>query len=221
MIKFLVIDDSKSLRNLYEVLLKNRYKNVSVDEAANGEEALSHILNSDYSLIITDVNMPVMDGIEFYEKLKVLRPLLAGKVCFTSASSIEDQSCMIREGCSFLPKPFVIKDFYNLVEGMLDSEEREFHFSGGELKKRTKRFKVKESCVLDLHISYYDMSANVKAEVVDYSKYGLGLKYSGQEFLSGTQVDISVKSLNIFDKRGEVVWSRHLNGDIQSGIHWI
>ena len=65
--KILVIDDEKVITNLLQDFLSQ--KNYQVYSASSGEEAIEIIESMDVSIIITDVKMPGMDGIEFYQEL--------------------------------------------------------------------------------------------------------------------------------------------------------
>lgn len=59
----LTIDDSKTMRDMVAFTLKNA--GFEVTEADNGQSGLERINGSSFDVIITDINMPVMDGITF------------------------------------------------------------------------------------------------------------------------------------------------------------
>ncbi len=64
----LIIDDEKSIRKtLNEILSFEGYK---IDEAADGEEGLKRFKEKNYDLVLCDIKMPKLDGIEFLEKAK-------------------------------------------------------------------------------------------------------------------------------------------------------
>ena len=66
MAKILVIDDEKAIRGtLKEILEFEKYK---VDEAADGEEGLKMIQSNNYDVVLCDIKMPKMDGMEVLEK---------------------------------------------------------------------------------------------------------------------------------------------------------
>jgi CheY-like chemotaxis protein len=65
MSKILLVEDDNSLRNAYDMIL--RTKNYFVETASNGQEALDKLQHYDPSLILLDLLMPVMDGLEFLE----------------------------------------------------------------------------------------------------------------------------------------------------------
>lgn len=68
MTSILAVDDSSSMRQMVSFTLKGA--GYQVTEAADGEEALSKAKAQQFDLIITDVNMPVMDGITFIRHLR-------------------------------------------------------------------------------------------------------------------------------------------------------
>ncbi len=64
----LIVDDSPMMRKAYREELKPM--DLRVSEASNGQEGLDLVLNNQFDLIVTDVDMPVMNGVEFCEELK-------------------------------------------------------------------------------------------------------------------------------------------------------
>ena len=64
----LVVDDSASLRQVVSIALKGG--GYDVIEACDGKDALSKLSGRKVNLIISDVNMPVMDGIAFVKEVK-------------------------------------------------------------------------------------------------------------------------------------------------------
>lgn len=68
MAKILAVDDSSSMRQMVTFTLKSAGHQVT--EAADGQEALNKAKSQQFDLIITDVNMPIMDGITFIKNLR-------------------------------------------------------------------------------------------------------------------------------------------------------
>ena len=64
----LVVDDSAIVRNIHSFMLKS--EGFEVTEASNGYEAMEKLLESKFDLVVTDINMPKMNGIEFLEVIK-------------------------------------------------------------------------------------------------------------------------------------------------------
>src|SRR6056297_434409 len=68
----LVTDDEKSIRNSLREILE--FENYSVIEAEGGESALSQVQSNKVDLMILDIKMKGMDGIEVLEKVKQIQP---------------------------------------------------------------------------------------------------------------------------------------------------
>ncbi len=67
-IKTLVVDDSRMVRDLHSFMLQSGGH--EVEGAENGSEALERILTEKYDLIVTDINMPKMDGYELARSVR-------------------------------------------------------------------------------------------------------------------------------------------------------
>jgi two-component system nitrogen regulation response regulator NtrX len=68
----LIIDDEKAIRKTLSEILS--YEGYKIDEAGDGEEALKKVKEKEYDVILCDIKMPKMDGIEFLEKAKEVSP---------------------------------------------------------------------------------------------------------------------------------------------------
>jgi len=66
--KILAVDDSSSMRQMVSFTLKGA--GYDVVEAVDGQDALTKAKSQQFDLIVTDVNMPVMDGITFIRNLR-------------------------------------------------------------------------------------------------------------------------------------------------------
>ena len=70
MSKLLIIDDDRPIRNALREILE--YEKFKVDDAENGEEGLKKFAQNKYDLVLCDIKMPKMDGIELLQKVMVL-----------------------------------------------------------------------------------------------------------------------------------------------------
>ncbi len=68
MASILIIDDEKAIRKTLSEILS--YEGYKIDEAADGEEGLKKFSGTTYDVVLCDIKMPKMDGIEFLEKAK-------------------------------------------------------------------------------------------------------------------------------------------------------
>ncbi|HNA92082.1 MAG TPA: response regulator, partial [Chitinophagaceae bacterium] len=72
MADLLIIDDEKAIRKtLIEILAFEGYK---VDEAADGEEGLKKFKEKAFDLVLCDIKMPKLDGLEFLQKAGEINP---------------------------------------------------------------------------------------------------------------------------------------------------
>jgi two-component system chemotaxis response regulator CheY len=70
-VRALIVDDSSVMRKIVERALRQAGVELSeLREAGNGAEALAALSESSVDLILCDINMPVMDGLEFVKRLK-------------------------------------------------------------------------------------------------------------------------------------------------------
>lgn len=101
--RILIIDDSPTLRKVLSYLLKK--KNIDTDLAQNGREGLEKIESRSYDLVILDMNMPVMGGIEVLKYLKKKEDFRIPILILTANNEVRDQGLAL--GASyFLTKPF-------------------------------------------------------------------------------------------------------------------
>ncbi|MCC3868952.1 response regulator transcription factor [Terrisporobacter mayombei] len=101
--KILVVDDEKEIRNLIEIYLKN--EGYTVIKASNGEEALEILKKEEVQLIVLDIMMPKMDGMEVCRRV---REHLNIPILMLSAKSEDmDKIAGIMTGADdYLTKPF-------------------------------------------------------------------------------------------------------------------
>lgn len=106
MAKILVVDDSASIRNMVSFTLKQqKYETV---EACDGKDGLEKAKSGRFDLVITDVNMPIMDGIELCSELRQLPAFKFTPVLMlTTESSVEMKQRGKAAGATgWLVKPF-------------------------------------------------------------------------------------------------------------------
>lgn len=121
--RILVVDDEDEMVDMLFSLLKN--DGFRVDTARNGKLALEKIQIRDYDIVICDVKMPVMNGIQLYEILKERKPRLAEKIIFISGDIINKNTIKFLKtcGCMYLGKPFKIESLRNCISGLLSTRE--------------------------------------------------------------------------------------------------
>ena len=102
--KILIVDDEKKMRHILQIILEQ--KGYVTEQAANGSEALELINKFHYAMVITDLKMPVMDGLELIREIKKIDPDYP-VIVLTAYGSIDSAVGAIREGAiDYITKPF-------------------------------------------------------------------------------------------------------------------
>lgn len=118
--KILVVDDSSLIHQMYRLVM-SRYKCEIVD-AMNGQEALDILsLQNDVQLILLDINMPVMNGVQFLEKAaKSGLPSKVPVIVISTEGKEEDTLRGLKLGArGYLKKPFNPTELYSLIEKII------------------------------------------------------------------------------------------------------
>lgn len=112
----LVVDDSVTIRKLVSRTLQQA--GFEVLEAANGQEGLNAIKGRALSIIITDVNMPVMDGLEFIRGLRDTAEHRFTPVIFltTEVEATKRDQAKAAGATGWLVKPFSPEKILSVVQ---------------------------------------------------------------------------------------------------------
>ncbi|GAB4170696.1 MAG: hypothetical protein Kow00108_04840 [Calditrichia bacterium] len=117
--KILIVDDEPDIRKLHRYLLISHQHDVI--EAGNGEEAMQ-IFNEDFStidLVVLDLTMPVMDGMQAFEEMRAKKPELK-VLLITGFDDLWDLNKIVnQEGVRFLKKPFHVDAFLDAINELL------------------------------------------------------------------------------------------------------
>jgi len=116
----LVVDDERSMREFLDILLTKEGYQVSV--AASGRDACQVVEQNKYDVIITDIKMQDVNGIEVLKKAKAVSPesiVIMISAFATAETAVE----AMREGAyDYIPKPFKVRDFKKIVRDALESK---------------------------------------------------------------------------------------------------
>ena len=139
MASILIIDDDKAIRKTLTEIL--RYEGYKIDEAADGEEGLRKFSSTAYDLVLCDVKMPKMDGIEFLEKSKVINPDVP-IIVISGHGNIETAVEAVKKGAfDFISKPPDLNRLLITLRNALDKQT---------LVRETKVLKRKVGMVKDI-----------------------------------------------------------------------
>lgn len=118
--RILLVDDEERFRTTMGKLLRKR--GFEVEEAGSGHEALVRIQQGDVDVIVLDVKMPGMDGIQTLTKMKTLDPLPEVIVLTGHANVDAAVEIMRLGGYEYLLKPCPIDDLVAKIEGALEKK---------------------------------------------------------------------------------------------------
>jgi two-component system chemotaxis response regulator CheY len=118
--RILIVDDSKAMRLIVRRTLRQAgFGDYTVDEASNGAEALQMIRDNSPHLVLSDWNMPEMNGFELLTQVQEQK--LSVRFGFVTTESTPEMSARARDaGALFLiAKPFTPEDFENALTPVL------------------------------------------------------------------------------------------------------
>ena len=121
--KVLIVDDSAVMRKIVERSLRQAGVEVSeVCEANNGVEALALVKEAPFDLILSDINMPMMDGLEFVRQLQEVEnakdvPVVMITTEGSESRVVEALSCGAR---GYIRKPFTVDQIKEYVAPLLE-----------------------------------------------------------------------------------------------------
>jgi two-component system, chemotaxis family, chemotaxis protein CheY len=115
----LTVDDSASVRLTTNIALSNA--GYSVSEAVNGAEGIAKATSGQFDLIVTDLNMPVMDGLTMIRELRKIPSQMGVPIIFLtteSDGSIKEQA-KAAGATGWLTKPFDPEGLVKIVKKVL------------------------------------------------------------------------------------------------------
>ena len=92
-----------------------------VDRAGDGEEALARLADGQYDLIISDLKMPRMDGIQLFSALRELHPEMLARIVFVTGDVVgaEAERFLAESRCRWLAKPFRLNELLRITRESL------------------------------------------------------------------------------------------------------
>ena len=123
MSKILVIEDEAAIRRVLTKILSEESDSYQVEEAEDGLSGLEKIKNDDYDLILCDIKMPKMDGVEVLEAIKKIKPEIP-VVMISGHGDLDTAVNTMRLGAfDYISKPPDLNRLLNTVRNALDKKE--------------------------------------------------------------------------------------------------
>lgn len=191
----LVIDDNTDIRQYERTLLQDEY---IVLEAADGKEGLTVAMKEVPDLVICDVMMPVMDGLEFTKQLKTNTATSHIPVIMLTAKNLEEHRAEGYEhgADSYITKPFHSKVLLARIENLLrqrqllknlyqGTKEAEKEISEAHLEDRDKQFLKQLQAIIQKNLSDSEFGVEDMGQQIGLSRVQL---YRKVKAMTGSSV---------------------------------
>ncbi len=123
MAKILIIEDESAIRRVLKKIISEENDSYQVEEAEDGLEGIEKIKGTDYDLVLCDIKMPKMDGVEVLEKVKSLKPEIP-MVMISGHGDLDTAVNTMRLGAfDYISKPPDLNRLLNTVRNALDRKE--------------------------------------------------------------------------------------------------
>ncbi|MCB4791022.1 MAG: sigma-54 dependent transcriptional regulator [Elusimicrobia bacterium] len=131
----LVVDDEENMRESYNIILKDKY---NVLLSAGGKEALEILNREQVDIVLLDILMPDMDGIEVLKEVKKNHDTEV--IMITAVNAVKTAIQAIKSGAyDYIPKPFEVADLLAVIQKALEKRDltREIIYLKSELEQYT------------------------------------------------------------------------------------
>ncbi|WP_158728705.1 MULTISPECIES: sigma-54 dependent transcriptional regulator [unclassified Flavobacterium] len=123
MSKILIIEDEAAIRRVLSKILSEENDSYQVEEAEDGAVGLEKIKTTDYDLVLCDIKMPKMDGVEVLEAVKKIKPEIP-MVMISGHGDMETAINTMRLGAfDYISKPPDLNRLLNTVRNALDKKQ--------------------------------------------------------------------------------------------------
>ncbi|XRE42527.1 Two-component transcriptional response regulator, AtoC family [Tenacibaculum discolor] len=123
MAKILIIEDEAAIRRVLKKIISEENDSYEVEEAEDGLQGIEMIKKTDYDLVLCDIKMPKMDGVEVLEKARKLKPEIP-MVMISGHGDLDTAVNTMRLGAfDYISKPPDLNRLLNTVRNALDKKE--------------------------------------------------------------------------------------------------
>jgi two-component system NtrC family sensor kinase len=120
--KVLIVDDEPAIRNILARILSN--KGHKAQTVSSGKAALAKLHEKGYDLLVADLKMSGLSGMDLYETLKNTRPDMADRTVFITGDTMTEETndFLASSGRPYLAKPFTPMEFLEVIENALEGK---------------------------------------------------------------------------------------------------
>src|SRR4030043_123667 len=121
--RILVVDDEREIRTILQQAI-SKYGGLQVETAESGEEALAKIRKNKFDLVLTDMKMPKMDGLQLVSEIAKIDPEMV-TILMSGQGTVESALEAMRKGAhDFLAKPLNLPELIIRLHKVLDEKQR-------------------------------------------------------------------------------------------------
>jgi DNA-binding NtrC family response regulator len=188
--KLLIADDEKNIRQFLTVELASH--GITTDEADTGMKALELIEGDEYDVLLLDLNMPGMDGIEVLKKMKVL-DIPTEVIVLTANAHVPTAVEAIKLGAyDYLTKPFSLEELTSVIEKAYD--KKKLRTENLLLKRQLQRFSEGRRIVAESRVMRELLELVRKVAQSDYPVLITGESGVGKELIATNIHDSSKRT---------------------------
>ena len=170
MAKILIIEDEQAIRNVLSNIIQEEDSSYEVELAENGIEGLEKITNNSFDLVLCDIKMPKMDGIDLLTKAMEIQPELT-LIMISGHCDIDTAVDCIKKGAfDYISKPPDLNRLLNTIRNALD--KKQLVLENKRLKRKvSKQFEmIGDSPSIGVIKSIIDKVAPTDARVLSFEK---------------------------------------------------
>ncbi len=172
MSKILVIDDERSIRSTLKDILE--YEKYQVDSAEDGQQGIDMVRKNEYDIVLCDIKMPGIDGIEVLEKIQILAPDVP-VVMISGHGNIDTAVESIKKGAfDYIEKPLDLNRLLITIRNAMDKSNLITETKVLKKKVNKKYTIVGNSDTIQKVISMADKVAPTDARVLITGSNGTG-----------------------------------------------
>ncbi len=115
----LIVDDEPEVAEMLRDILRHAGYDTTI--ALSGNEALSHLAAHDYDMVLSDVHMPDLNGLDLYQHVQMSQPHLLDRIVFITGDTLGTtvRNFLQETGRMYLEKPFIPREVLQLVQQLL------------------------------------------------------------------------------------------------------